>query len=187
MVRDYVRLLPDDPQFNAFLTEFQAESERAAAVLAAAYLDDLLSQLLRASFVDNATVVGDLLGDLNALGSFRARADTAYAAGLISRQEHADLTRIRKIRNKFAHRHQDISFDDQSVRDHCAAFEVVRERFDAEPNLQRAYPDTARDKFNLATALLAYYLIRRLHHATRPQGLQPALWPRYDLPGETRA
>ena len=41
MVRAYVRFLPDDADFNAFLSEFHGESERAAAVLAAAYLDEL--------------------------------------------------------------------------------------------------------------------------------------------------
>ena len=68
MVRDYVRFLPDDADSNAFLSEFQGESERAAAVLAAAYLDELLAGLLRAAMVDDEATLNTPLGDLAVLG-----------------------------------------------------------------------------------------------------------------------
>src|SRR4051794_30623291 len=50
-----------DDEFNKFLEEFQHESDRAAAVLAAAYLDELLKQLLERSFVSESETCRRLL------------------------------------------------------------------------------------------------------------------------------
>jgi DNA-binding MltR family transcriptional regulator len=186
MVRDYVRFLPRDIEFNHFLTEFQGESERAAAVLGAAYLDDLLRQLLESFFVEDARAANELLSDLNALGMYSARSRLSYALGLISSDERDDLAQIGAIRNKFAHRKDDLSFDKPPISDHCANFALIRERFTAEPQLADAYPQDQRSLYNLEVALLAYYLTRRLAHVRRVQLPDPALWPRYDLPGERR-
>ena len=186
MVRDYVSLLPRDKEFNDFLTEFQGESERAAGVLGAAYLDDLLKQLLQAFFVDDTAAMKELLSDLNALGTYSVRSRVAYVAGLIAADEQKDLALIGSIRNKFAHWKQNLSFDKAPISDICRHFAIVKERFKAEPHLAKVYPKSTRDVFNLEVALLAYYLTRRLAHVKRVESPDPALWERYDLPGERR-
>jgi DNA-binding MltR family transcriptional regulator len=186
MVRDYVRFLPDDPEFNDFLTEFQEESERAAAVLGAAYLDDLLKQLLEALLIDDAAAVKELLSDMNSLGTFSVRSKTAFLTGLISGDERQDLAQVGLIRNKFAHRKEHLTFDRPPISDYCGNFVLVQERLNAEPELREAYPHSSRAIYNLEVALLAYYLTRRLAHVTRLSTPQPAGWQRYDLPGERR-
>jgi hypothetical protein len=47
-------------------------------------------------------------------------------------------------------------------------------------------PDDPRLLFDLATALLAYYLIRRTTKAKHAERPEPALWPKYDLPDDRR-
>jgi len=184
VVRDYVKFLPKNPEFNDFLTEFQNESERAAAVLGAAYLDDLLRQILEAFFVGDKPAMKELLSDLTALGTYSVRSRVAYAAGLITADERDDLAQVGAIRNKFAHRKESLSFDEPPISDHCGNFAIVRERFKAEPKLAKVYPQSSREIYNLEVALLAYYLTRRLAHVVRTGSPEPALWPRYDLPGE---
>jgi len=186
VVRDYVKFLPKDAEFNDFLTEFQNESERAAAVLGAAYLDDLLKQLLEGFLVNDEAALKELLSDMNALGTYAVRAKVAYAAGIIAKDERDDLAQIGAIRNKFAHRKEALSFEEPPVSAHCGNFTLVKERFAAEPKLAKVYPRSNRGMYNLEVALLAYYLTRRLSHVQRVSLLEPALWKRYDLPGESR-
>lgn len=71
---------PDD--FEEFLQEFQHESDRAAAVLGAAYLDTRLEELFRAKFVTGPKFVEELLTGQGGLSTFSARISTAYAVGL---------------------------------------------------------------------------------------------------------
>lgn len=182
MVRLHLGRLLDDPEFHAFMDEFQAESDRAAAVLGAAYLDDLLEELLELSFVGEGRTKQQLLDTNQALGSFGPRITTAYSVGLITQSEFTDLRIVKGIRNDFAHKRHGLSFDDQSVSDRVANLTAVRERLNAEPDLQAAYGEaTPREQFNLGIALLAYYLTRRTHSAVRFEAPDPPLWPRYDL------
>ena len=96
--------------FDAFLVEFQSETDRAAAILAAAYVDDLLCKLLLASFVDNSETSTSLVKNEHPLGTFSSRISTSYAFGLITEDEHYDLDQLRVIRNRFAHKLIGLSF-----------------------------------------------------------------------------
>jgi hypothetical protein len=187
VVRDYLAL-SDDPRFNAFLSEFQGESDRAAAVLGAAYLDDQLKSILVASWVDESRRFADLLEPpLGPLATFSSRILVACAVGLIAKDERSDLDLVCGIRNDFAHKLHGLSFEEPRIASKCQSFSVARERLAAEPRLAEAYRDaSARKLFDLAVALLAYYLTRRVAHVQRFLASQPALWARYDLGGEKR-
>ncbi len=67
-----------------FLKEFEGESERAAAVLGAAYLDECLKQLIASFLVEDSKAVKNLRGDSRLLGSFFAKIEASYCMGLIS-------------------------------------------------------------------------------------------------------
>ncbi len=75
MVRKYVREFTMDADFNAFLDEFQRETDRAAAVLGVAYADDLLRRLFLASFVDDNPSSEAIMKASGPLGNFFARPD----------------------------------------------------------------------------------------------------------------
>jgi DNA-binding MltR family transcriptional regulator len=115
-----------DSVFDAaleFRSTLNAETDRGCALMAAAYLDDQLAELLKAYFVDDVVIAQKLLEPTQPLGAFSARIDVAYLLGLLSREEHKALHLIRKIRNDFGHKAQPLSFRNQAIADRCKKLE----------------------------------------------------------------
>lgn len=166
--------IPDDKQFNEFLIEFQRESDRAAAVLAAAYLDDLLKQLLLASFVDDSKHCRGLVEPERALGSFSARISTCFAMGLITASERIDLDHLRWIRNRFAHKLHGLTFKDSAIAQRSQALGLILEIPGIGGLLQSRLRNDPRRLFDVAAALLGSYLRIRVVHAQRRQTPKPA-------------
>lgn len=108
-------------KISALIKELDQESDRALAVLMAAYLDVLLGDLLISRMaVPPAEAVKLLMGGETApLSSFSSKIRMAYCLGVLSEDERADLELIRKIRNKFAHDLAGLSFETQPIVDHC--------------------------------------------------------------------
>lgn len=96
-----------------------SESDRGCALMAAAYLDLQLYELLKAYFVEDGKVAEGLLGPSRPLESFSSRIDMAYALGLIGRKTRRELHIIRKVRNDFAHKHTHVSFHDSVISNRC--------------------------------------------------------------------
>jgi DNA-binding MltR family transcriptional regulator len=167
MVRDYLEFPAGDVTFNEFLTEFQRETDRAAAVLAAAFADELLKALLAASFVDESKVTQAVLDRDGAAATFSARITLTYAIGLISADEADDLNRLRRIRNDFAHQLHGLSFATQRISDLAKAFRCVARTFRAHPEVRAEYPSEPRKLFDLAVAVLCHSLNKRVQTASR--------------------
>ena len=166
MVRDYTRVGAAGEVFNEFLNEFQRETDRAAAVLAAAFLDDQLGRLLKASLVSDHEYVEALFHRNGPAASFSSRISLAYAIGLIGLDEAKDLHRVRDIRNAFAHQLHGLSFDVDSIAQKCDHFSIV-ELFFATSDSRREWVTTPRGRFNLATSLLAFRLRSLLREPQR--------------------
>lgn len=116
----------DDPDFDAaveFRSTLTDETDRGCALMAAAYLDDRLAELLKAYFVDDLRVAKKLLEPTQPLGAFSVRIDVVYLLGLLSREHRKALHLIRKIRNDFGHVAKPISFRDQVIADRCKNLE----------------------------------------------------------------
>ena len=105
---------------QGFAAEFQRESDRATAVLAAALLDERLRQLLAAYLIDDEKEVSLLLEPEQPLGSFGARVRTAYCLGLLDKDLYRVLLNVKKVRNSFAHELHGLTFDDPAVAAPCA-------------------------------------------------------------------
>ncbi|EGQ8488637.1 transcriptional regulator [Vibrio alginolyticus] len=106
---------PETMELAEFLREFNKESDRGAALNAAAVLDDWLGNILGEFFADNKSGK-DLISGFNApLGTFSAKATAAHALGLIQDNEFREITLIRKIRNEFGHTWRGVSFDSEKV------------------------------------------------------------------------
>jgi hypothetical protein len=97
-------LQPHLKEFAAFLAEFNKETERGVALTAAAFLGDLLQNVIESFLIANKN--GKSLTDgFNApLGTLSARIAGCHAMGLISPEEFRECEAIRKIRNEFAHK-----------------------------------------------------------------------------------
>ncbi len=103
---------------DGFLREFQAESDRGTAIVASAYLDDLLAAMLRKPFVDPKKV-DQLIEGQGGLETFACRIRLAFRLGLIRTDQFEDLNTLRKIRSKFAHSHQPMPFSDPPLCNYC--------------------------------------------------------------------
>jgi len=150
--RDAARQSDD---FKGFLDEFDAETERAAAILAAAFLDEHLKTLIEGFLVEEPKEVDGLLGVNRPVGGFSSRIHAAFCMGLLGRDEYHDLLIIRDVRNKFAHNLHGLTFSDGWVDSQCHALRL--------PKTAPKWPAHAgaRNPFTVAAALLTVNLIRR--------------------------
>lgn len=109
----------DLQDFSRFLSEFQDETDRGAALVGAALLDLRLSETLRA-FMVGPKAASDLLdGGTAPLGTFSSRIKATFALGLIDAHERAECDLIRRVRNEFAHQPHGITFVDPKIEALC--------------------------------------------------------------------
>ena len=109
----------DLQDFTRFLSEFQGETDRGAALVGAALIDLRLSETLRA-FMVSPKAAGDLLdGGSAPLGTFSSRIKATFSLGLIDRHERTECDLIRKVRNEFAHQPHGITFADPKIEALC--------------------------------------------------------------------
>ncbi len=105
--------------FSSFLKEFQEETDRGAALVGAALIDERLERLLRSHLIE-CKQSNEILNGSNApVGTFSARTKLAYSLGLITQLEFNEIEVIRRVRNEFAHKVHGMSFKDQKVNDLC--------------------------------------------------------------------
>lgn len=146
-----------EPEVRAlanFLSEFNRESDRGAALAAAAVLDDWLAKILTSFFADTPSSNELILGFNAPLGSLAARAAAAHALGLIQDNELEEITLIRRIRNEFGHSWQGVSFAGGRVADLCNQLPWLGPKeFEATA--------TPRERLNSAIAILLTDLMWR--------------------------
>ena len=104
---------------NRALAEISKESDRAAAVLVGAEIDNRLTQLLEAYFLPKSKRSTRLLEQDGPLGTFSSKIEIIYRIGFIPPEFHQDLQIVRNIRNDFAHKGAGLCFTDNRMRDLC--------------------------------------------------------------------
>jgi DNA-binding MltR family transcriptional regulator len=114
----------DLSQYNDMVKAYRKESDRAAAILAAAFLDDLVGQLVRERLLKD-TIVSELFNSTGPLATFAARIRLAYGMGLISLRTYRDMDLVRRIRNEFAHTRTTLTFSHPSIIDRCRHLSAV--------------------------------------------------------------
>ncbi|MBB5213307.1 hypothetical protein [Microbulbifer hydrolyticus] len=108
--------------------EFEGDSDRAAAIVGASYLDELLKELLIQFMVDDSSQNNKaLFSGTGPISSFSARINLAYRFGAISKFEKKTLHGIRGIRNEFAHKLSGASFQEESIRQRSINLSIPRE------------------------------------------------------------
>jgi len=110
--------------FNDVQKELTEQTDRGAALVAAAYLDDALKEMLQKYFAgEQRTVDGAFKGN-GLVASFSNRIALAYFLGLLTETERRDMNLIRRIRNDFAHVHESISFNEPPSSQRCLELEM---------------------------------------------------------------
>lgn len=164
MARRNLQTLPDLSDDVARLVEdLQKETDRGAALLAAAFLDDVLDVMLRAVFVGDPEAVNKIIGPGRPLESFGARAHLAYCVGLLGTDIYADINLIREIRNDFAHRHP-TTFEVAEIRQKCERLKCVGVMLP-----QDGCQCSGRERFTVNVVLIANHLmiaVSQMRHAT---------------------
>lgn len=103
-----------------FYAELDGESDRAAAILAAANFEDKLCETIIEKFVKlNRENRKKLFKGYGPLSTFAAKIDIAFALGLYDQETQRGLHIIRKIRNIFAHASSPIEFDCDDIVKIC--------------------------------------------------------------------
>jgi len=124
-----VKQIFDWTSFEKFVNEFKNESDRAAVILGAVKLDQLLYQILQRKLLPAPSSRDELLDSESALGTFSARINACYRLGLIDAYYTRSLHMIRKIRNSFAHEIDGCSLQSGSHRDRIRDLEAPLGRY----------------------------------------------------------
>ena len=110
-----IHVIVEHKAWIRFFDEMKAESDRGSAVLAAAWVDDLLArrlgQLARERHVRRRST-----HSAKQPSTFSARIKAANAAGILDGDVYHDLQLLRRIRNHFAHHIHGTSLDAPEVR-----------------------------------------------------------------------
>jgi len=102
-----------------FIASLYQETDRGCALMAAAFLNNALSELLKKNFIKNKKVSDRLFESNQPFGNFSSKIDAAYALGLIGKTVHQNLHLVRKIRNDFAHVADPIGFEHPPIKSRC--------------------------------------------------------------------
>ncbi|MCK4821777.1 hypothetical protein KA005_38780 [bacterium] len=146
----------DIEYYSNFLDEFQNETDRGAALIGAALIDNQLKDLLLSHLLDTDEASNLIELGYAPLGTFSSRILATYCLGLITDLESKEFNTIRKTRNIFAHSLHGISFDNQQIKDLCN-------------NLITNTPDHARFDGNPRQLYINAIVINSLNLFYRPE------------------
>ena len=136
------------------------ESDRAAAVLAGCYLDEMLGLLLKKFLIQDAKLIEKyILGNSPsvAIDSFAKKSRIAYALGLLRKVEYSDIDTVRRIRNEFAHQIHGLSFETQKINDLCFNLKLAQITID-KLFQDMKYTDGARFRYTIAVGILGNFI-----------------------------
>ncbi|WP_126456712.1 MltR family transcriptional regulator [Sulfuriflexus mobilis] len=111
------QLEPELEEIERFFSQFSKETDRGAALTAGAMLEDRLGDIIKGFLIDSKESEKLLKGTNAPFGTLSSRISACFALGLIDRIEFEEMETIRKIRNKFAHNWDKVSFQTDSIKD----------------------------------------------------------------------
>ena len=117
--------------------------------MAAAHLDDLVFQLIRAKLLDDKKIAKTMLSGDGPISAFSARIDLAFLLGLITPDARRELHILRKIRNIFAHDPDNFGFEKEEIKSRCDELKYVTVQGDSGP----------REKFTNAMMGIAGHIL----------------------------
>lgn len=116
----------------ALVAELNGESERACAVVGAAWVEESLQWAIESVLHPHEEARRQLFTGSGALTAFAAKVDLACALGFMTDSIRKDLHDIRRIRNEFAHAiahratQAQLSFKSDFIRDRCLALRCIK-------------------------------------------------------------
>src|ERR1035438_4622321 len=83
-----------------YMNAMRVESDRGAVLVAAAYIDEELADLIRAFLVNDRKITERLLEYPGPCSTLASRCDLAYCLGIFGKDVYADIRTIIKIDRK---------------------------------------------------------------------------------------
>ena len=116
-----------------FIASLYQETDRGCVLIAAAFLDDALSELLKKNLIKDKKVSDELFKPNHPFGNFSSKIDVACALGLIGKNVCQNLHIVRKIRNDFAHVADPIGFEHPPIKSRCCELTLHTLESNAKP------------------------------------------------------
>jgi DNA-binding MltR family transcriptional regulator len=101
------------------IAQIARNSDRAIGIIAAAVLEEHITNAIKKRWRDSPKVADGLLQIEGPLGNFGPKIDLVFLMGLISPEGHQDMKIIKKIRNKFAHNLEVDTFETPLIKGWC--------------------------------------------------------------------
>ena len=141
-VRDTLEQVWDE--LKCYYDELNGTSDRATAILAAAYFEGKLGDAIMCRFAQISSAFSDqvesgnrVFKKHNPIWNFSAKIEIGFALGLYNEEIRKDLHNAGEVRNKFAHASKPVEFDDTGIAAICLQLE---------PNILPD-PDTSRNRY----------------------------------------
>lgn len=141
MTRTKVRTIEDlRKDGEPFLVELLEGSEQSCALVGAAALDRKLQDALLTALPHKPKKLADELfvGAGKPLSTLSAKINLAAALGIIPPASAANLHKIRRVRNFFAHTDAPLSFDAASIAPICQSLVLERNQDEKRPRVRFA-------------------------------------------------
>jgi hypothetical protein len=112
---------PTPQEIADAMAELHGQTDRGAAIIAVAILEEHLKQAILNRLMTIPTKISDnLFGVRGHISGFQAKIDIGFCLGLFGKPGHHDLDIMRQIRNKFAHQAVPRSFHGEDIKPLCA-------------------------------------------------------------------
>jgi hypothetical protein len=159
------------------------ENALPCVLISVSYVEQQLATLLSAFLIADPVseaLFNPLQDDV--LSTYSSRTKMAYCLGLIGKELFENLKRLGHIRNRFAHSHLSIGFDDKEVADLCMALAFPQLEGDDDAATQyiawALYDDGPRHRFTSIIMLVAFDLMHAIEkvNAEGRRSKQPDRW-----------
>jgi DNA-binding MltR family transcriptional regulator len=130
--------------------ENQNQTDRAVAIIGAAYVDLVLRDAITARLLSNDELMENLFENRGPLQEFGSRIQLAFALKIFGRAAYRDLRAIKDIRNAFAHSADAMDFNHQDIARLCDGLWYPRKI----QYKNRPKPATPREFYVRAVALI---------------------------------
>jgi hypothetical protein len=101
------------------VAEIEKQSDRAAAIVATAFLERQLSETIKTALANEPQIIGKIFKGQGPLATLSAKIDFGLLLSLYPKRAYRELVTIRAIRNKFAHSVEPMTFESQGIADLC--------------------------------------------------------------------
>ena len=163
--------------FQEFVDEFKSESDRAAVILGAAKIDQILYIIIKYTLVPSSSSQDELLDGDSPLGTFSAKIKMMFRLGLIDASFVRALHIIRRIRNEFAHEVSGSSLSSGSHKDRVKELTKLFYSYDFFEHFKETFYMNKDDISTNFRAVLSIIIVQleALSNSLKP--LETKAWP----------